>query len=109
MFMAQHQPMLSPGPLVGFIFAGLAILLFVLSFLRARHSRHDFADKEPRNKENPRYEHPIVTVGQSQNRIFGRPFVTAGWIVIAVTVVVFIAEVCLTAMVLDIDILPRGS
>ena len=93
---------------VGFIFAGLAVLLFALAFIRARHSRHDFADqpKGAAGKEDPAYKHPIVTVGQSQDRIFGRPFVTAGWIVIAVTVVVFAAEISLMVMVLQLDASP---
>jgi hypothetical protein len=94
---------------VGLIFAGLAILLFAISFLRARHSRHDFADREPLSKEDPRYQHPLATIGQSQDRIFGRPFVTAGWIVIGVTIIVLAAEASLLAMVLEIDILPGGS
>lgn len=71
--------------------------MFVLAFLRARHSRHDFAD---RWKENPKYLHAMPTVGQENTRIFGRPFVTAGWIVMGVTCVVGAVEIGLLVLVL---------
>jgi len=83
--------------LVGILFAVLGALMFILAFLRARHSIHDFAD---RWKEEPRYQHAMKTVGQEGTRIFGRPFVTAGWIVLAVTCVVAAVEVGLLVLVL---------
>jgi len=70
--------------------------MFILAFLRARHSRHDFAD---RWKEQPKYQHPMATVGKEGERIFGRPFVTAGWIVLAVTCVVAAVEIGLLLLV----------
>ena len=70
---------------VGLLYAVLAGLLCILSFFRARHSRHDFADR-PVTMYGP----ALKTVGQTGpgKRVFGRPFVTAGWIVVAVTIVV---------------------
>ena len=51
---------------------------FVIAFFRQRHSRHDFADKY---KNPAAYHGALKTVGQTGKRVFGRPFVTAGWIV----------------------------
>ncbi|KAF8900433.1 hypothetical protein CPB84DRAFT_1028882 [Gymnopilus junonius] len=64
---------------IGLLFAILGGLLFILAFIRSRHSTHDFAD---RHKEVHRVEQCIKTKGQDGTRIFGRPFITAGWIVI---------------------------
>ncbi|ESK93333.1 hypothetical protein Moror_14539, partial [Moniliophthora roreri MCA 2997] len=117
---------------IGLLFAILALLLFILSFFRDRHSRHDFAD--PRDEQieddasairiddaassrdaSPAHHtllrrrwpwgkpsipvEPIKSVGQS-GRIFGRPFVTAGYQVLAVATVVFGAEVGLVVLIL---------
>jgi hypothetical protein len=71
--------------------------MFILAFLRARHSIHDFAD---RWKEEPKYQDAIKTVGQEGTRIFGRPFVTAGWIVVAVTLIVAAVEIGLLILIL---------
>lgn len=90
----------SPSPLVGLLFGVLAGMLFILAFLRARHSRHDFADRPTNGKSMEDYEPPVITVGQKRDRIFGRPFITAGWIVVAVTLAVLAAEVGLLVMVL---------
>ncbi|KAL0952607.1 hypothetical protein HGRIS_006862 [Hohenbuehelia grisea] len=86
---------------IGLLFAILGGLMFVLAFLRSRHSRHDFAD---RDKEESSYGAPHVrkTVGQEGKRIFGRPFVTAGWIVIGVSGVVAAVEIGLLVLVLRI-------
>ena len=71
-----------------------------MSYLRARHSRHDFAAG---TKER---EHgtggALKTVGTDGTRIFGKPFVTAGWIVVAVAVIVFAVEIALLSMVLQL-------
>jgi hypothetical protein len=88
--------MSSSNLLVGILFAVLGALMFILAFLRARHSRHDFAD---RWKEQPKYQHAMTTVGQNGTRIFGRPFVTAGWIVLGVTCVVAAVEIGLLVLV----------
>ena len=83
--------------LVGLLYAVLAGLLFVISFLRSRHSRHDFADGY-RDTSYP----AIKTVGQTGKRIFGRPFVTAGWIVVAVSCIVATVEIGLLVLVLKL-------
>ena len=73
----------------------------IISFLRARHSDHDFDDrwKDPKLREE-RQREAIQTVGQEGTRIFGRPFVTAGWIVLAVACVVAVVEVGLLVLLI---------
>ena len=44
----------------------------------------------------------IPTIGQEGKRIYGRPFVTAGWIVIYVAVVVAVVEITLLVFLLQI-------
>lgn len=83
--------------LVGLLFAVLGGILFVISFFRSRHSIHDFAD---RHKESHLLDNAIQTKGQEGTRIFGRPFVTAGWIVVQVTVVVAAVEIALLVLIL---------
>jgi len=85
---------------VGLLFASLGGLLLVLSFTRARHSTHDFAD---RHKEAATLCEGLPTVGQEGGRNFGRPFVTAGWIVIQVTVLVAAAEIGMLILILTGD------
>ncbi|CAA7262020.1 hypothetical protein NLJ89_g1248 [Agrocybe chaxingu] len=82
---------------IGLLFAVLGALLFILAFFRSRHSTHDFAD---RHKEAHLYDQAIKTKGQDGTRIFGRPFVTAGWIVVQVTVVVAAVEIALLVLIL---------
>ncbi|KIM89972.1 hypothetical protein PILCRDRAFT_60679, partial [Piloderma croceum F 1598] len=83
---------------IGILYAVLAGLLFIAAFFRARHSRHDFAD---RDKENIFDRPPALrTQGQEGKRIFGRPFVTAGWIVVAVSALVATVEICLLALIM---------
>lgn len=83
---------------VGLLYAVLAGLLYVVSFYRARHSRHDFADSK---RDDPAAnKRAIPTVGQEDKRVFGRPFRTAGGVVVAVTVIVGAVEVALLIMVL---------
>lgn len=83
---------------VGLLYAVLAGLLYVVSFLRARHSRHDFADS---NRDDPvAAKKAIPTVGQENGRVFGRPFRTAGGIVVAVTIIVGAVEIALLVMVM---------
>ncbi|KNZ76618.1 hypothetical protein J132_09362, partial [Termitomyces sp. J132] len=86
---------------IGILFAVLGTLLMILSFLRARHSDHDFDDiwKDPKLREE-RQRTAIQTVGQGGTRIFGRPFVTAGWIVLAVACVVAVVEVGLLILLI---------
>jgi len=82
---------------IGILYAVLAGLLFIISFFRARHSRHDFADcdKEDRSNRPP----ALQTNGQQGTRVFGRPFVTAGWIVVAVSGLVAAVEICLLVLI----------
>ncbi|TFK29115.1 hypothetical protein FA15DRAFT_664430 [Coprinopsis marcescibilis] len=82
---------------IGLLFAILGALLFIVAFLRARHSYHDFAD---RSKEARLLDKAIKTVGQESSRIFGRPFITAGWIVVTVAALVAAVEIALLVLVL---------
>lgn len=85
---------------IGLLFALLGALLFFLSFSRARHSTHDFAD---RHKEAATLDKGLSTIGQERGRNFGRPFVTAGWIVIQVTVIVAAVEIAMLVLILTAD------
>ncbi|KAJ7457004.1 hypothetical protein FB451DRAFT_1275584 [Mycena latifolia] len=92
---------------IGLLFAVLGATLYILAFLRSRHSRHDFADYEKSELSSPaptpRPERAVIrTKGQENTRIFGRPFITAGWIVIGVTAVVAGVEIGLLILVLEI-------
>jgi hypothetical protein len=82
---------------VGLLFAALAGLLFSMAFLRSQHSQHDFADM---NKEESSWQPAIVTVGTEGTQIFGRPFVTAGWVVVGVSLAVATIEIALLELVL---------
>jgi len=82
---------------IGLLYAVLAGLLFALSFLRSRHSQHDFSDAH-KGENQP----AIRTRGQTGSRIFGRPFVTAGWIVVAVSIVVATVELGLLILVMKL-------
>lgn len=77
----------------------------MVAFFRSRHSRHDFADYDKEDSSSDESSRPkpqpIVTIGQDRSRIFGRPFVTAGWIVVGVSVVVASVEICLLALILN--------
>ncbi|PCH43190.1 hypothetical protein WOLCODRAFT_132687 [Wolfiporia cocos MD-104 SS10] len=85
---------------IGIVYAVLAALLFVISYLRNRHSNHDFADEH----QGERWAHAIPTVGQVGERIYGRPFVTAGWIVAAVATIVAGVEISLLILILRIEL-----
>jgi len=83
---------------IGLLFVVLGLLLFVIAFFRARHSAHDFAD---RHKEAHLLDSGIKTKGQEGTRIFGRPFVTAGWSVVQVTVVVAAIELGILVLIIQ--------
>jgi len=83
---------------VGLLFVILSALLFIIAFLRSRHSAHDFAD---RYRGATEFDVCIKTKGQEGGRIYGRPFKTAGWIVIEVTTVVALAEIALLALIVQ--------
>lgn len=74
-------------------------MLFVVAFLRQRHSRHDFADMY---RDPAQHREAIKTVGQTGKRVFGRPFVTAGWTVVAMSVIVFAVEVGLLVLIFEV-------
>lgn len=87
---------------VGLLFALLGGLLFIIAYFRARHCTHDFAD---RHKEARILDSGIKTKGQEGTRIFGRPFVTAGWSVVQVTVVVAAVELALLVFIIRVRFL----
>ena len=74
-------------------------MLYMIAFLRQRHSLHDFADN---SWLHPSLQNPVKTVGQTGKRIFGRPFVTAGWIVVAVSIVVAVVEIALLVLIFQV-------
>ena len=80
---------------VGIVYVVLAVMFFTISYFRHRHSRHDFADQYSEKSV-------IVTQGQQNKRIFGRPFVTAGWIVVAVSIVVAVVEIALLVLIFQV-------
>lgn len=84
---------------VGVLYTVLAGLLFVITFFRQRHSKHDFADK---NRDPNAYEEGIPTVGQTGKRNYGRPFVTAGWIVALLSLIIFAVEISLLVLIFQI-------
>ncbi|KAL1746597.1 hypothetical protein HDZ31DRAFT_81085 [Schizophyllum fasciatum] len=84
---------------IGVLFAVFGALMFCISFYRSRHSRHDFAD----NSNRARYEGRVLqTEGQHGKRNFGRPFITAGRVVVLVAVLVLAMEIALLALLLDV-------
>jgi len=86
----ERVPLLTHIASVGILYTVLSVLLFLLEFSRSRHLNHDFSDS-----------HRPTDVC-SDRRVFGREFVTAGWIVLAVSVVVAVVEAVLLALVLTI-------
>ncbi|KAF8064292.1 hypothetical protein FPV67DRAFT_1420172 [Lyophyllum atratum] len=85
---------------IGILFAILGSLLMALSYLRARHSDQDFDDRWKEEERAKRHQDAMKTVGQEGTRIFGRPFITAGWIVLAVACVVAVVEVGLLVLIM---------
>lgn len=84
---------------VGIVYTVLSALLYILAWVRQRHSRHDFADTA---WTHPKFQNPVPTVGQTGKRVFGRPFITAGWVVVAVTVVVAAIEIALLVLIFEV-------
>jgi hypothetical protein len=85
---------------VGLLYAALAFLITVCAFLRARHSRHDYADRD--DAGDTTNISAIPTVGQEHKQVFGRPFVTAGRIVALVAGIVTVTEIVLLYFVLHL-------
>ncbi|KIK98439.1 hypothetical protein PAXRUDRAFT_823860 [Paxillus rubicundulus Ve08.2h10] len=86
---------------IGVLFLVLSGMLIGLGYIRARHSQHDFADQNP-EKVSTLYNQAIPTKGQEHAREFGRPFVTAGFDILTVTVVVFAVELALLVLVFQV-------
>jgi hypothetical protein len=86
--------------LVGLLYAVLSGVLSIAAYFRSRHSRHDFADQSLKQLQKSA---GLATVGQEGTRVFGRPFVTAGWIVVAVSAIVAAMEVTLLVLILQIE------
>jgi len=82
------------------LYSVLACLLAMCAFLRARHSRHDHADRD--NGDETGHISAIPTVGQEHKQSFGLPFVTAGHIVALVASIVATIEICLLVFVLQL-------
>ncbi|KAG0706192.1 hypothetical protein DFH29DRAFT_902513 [Suillus ampliporus] len=83
---------------IGILYLVLSILLFALGYIRARHSRHDFAD---RSKTSALDQRALPTVGQEDRREYGRPFITAGRDVATIGALVMVVEILLLAFVLQ--------
>jgi hypothetical protein len=86
--------------LVGLLYAALAFFLSACAFLRGRHSRHDYADRE--DDGGTANNLAVPTVGQEHKQVLGRPFVTAGRIVALVACIVTATEIILFVLVLQI-------
>ncbi|KAG8755787.1 hypothetical protein FRC14_003668 [Serendipita sp. 396] len=66
---------------IGLLFAVLGVLLYICALERRKHSNLDFSDQEaPEEARN--------STGSNGRRIFGRPFRTAGNIVLLVSLLV---------------------
>ena len=81
---------------VGLVYCVLTAVLAVSAILRRRHSRHDFSDKY--GMRAGRWDGPR----DDSRRIFGRPFVTAGWIVIIVSFLVVGLQIGLIVLLINI-------
>ena len=82
--------LLSP---VGLLYAILAALLLVTAYIRGRHSNRDFSDQARAALES---RNPLPATA----RVWGRPFTTAGWTVVQVTVIVASVQIILLVLLL---------
>ncbi|KAH7911292.1 hypothetical protein BJ138DRAFT_1151046 [Hygrophoropsis aurantiaca] len=82
---------------IGILYLVLSALLYIVSYFRGRHSRHDFADQ---SEHKELYQNAIPTVGQEDRRQYGRPFITAGLNVVSVAAIVIAVEIALLVLVL---------
>lgn len=90
----------------------LACLLYLCDLLRRRKAHKDFSDAFKDVTGPQRWDeadlHPPVQPLRSapakdpRDRVFGAPFVTAGWVVIAVTGVVAAVEISLLGLLLKL-------
>ncbi|KAL1720282.1 hypothetical protein EV715DRAFT_272137 [Schizophyllum commune] len=86
---------------IGVLFAVFGVLMFCIAYYRSRHSKHDFADNNNKEGHGSRV---IQTEGQHGQRIFGRPYVTAGKFVVLVTLLVFGLELALLLLLLGVQV-----
>jgi len=92
---------------IGLLYVVLACLLYICDLVRRRKSRSEFADAMKANEGSQRWDdadlHPSMGPAKNpRDRIYGAPFSTAGWVVIAVTVLVACVEISLFALLLRI-------
>ena len=73
--------------------------MFATAFFRSRYSHRDFADRYLSEESNAR-RNVIKTVGQDGTRCFGRPFVTSGWTVLIVSLIVLAVEAGLLVLLI---------
>ncbi|CAE6417891.1 unnamed protein product [Rhizoctonia solani] len=90
---------------IGLLYVILAVLLFIVSIVRRKHSRHDFSDLHASHGRFDGHHATRSEDGQNpppRKRIFGRPFVTAGWVVVFLTAMVAIIEIVLLIFLLEL-------
>ncbi|KAF8305983.1 hypothetical protein DL93DRAFT_290562 [Clavulina sp. PMI_390] len=88
---------------IGLLYCILTAVLGGAAIIRRRHSRHDFADVY--GEVSGRWDGnspPSHTRTPSGSRIFGRPFKTAGWIVVIVTTLVAAIYITLFGLVVGL-------
>jgi len=78
---------------VGLLYVILAALLLVTAYTRRRQSNLDFSDQARAALQSP---HPPP----DSARVWGRPFTTAGWVVVQVTVIVASVQIVLLILLL---------
>ncbi|KAG8900965.1 hypothetical protein FRC00_009834 [Tulasnella sp. 408] len=105
---------------VGLLYVILAAALYLCAIIRRRKSRHDFADSikgrpslrwDEDDMYAPRTDDETGTEAAARRkkdasalrkRVFGAPFVTAGWVVILVTATVATIEIALLVLLLAV-------
>ena len=78
----------------------LGVTLAVISYARTYYSDEDFADHVVPPSARSSRELSAAAASTGSRRVFGRPFVTAGWIVVVVTTVVIILEFTILFLIL---------
>ena len=108
-FSTLNRELKSTFFIVGFLYVALAVSMAVVSYGRGYYSDEDFADHAvPPNARESTYgtfdsrREPSAASAttSSTRRVFGRPFVTAGWIVVVMTIVVLTVEFSILYLIL---------
>ncbi|CCA71289.1 hypothetical protein PIIN_05228 [Serendipita indica DSM 11827] len=81
---------------IGLLYAVLGALLYFSALARRRHSNHDFADPPTQDEVHS------IGVAQGSHRVFGRPFRTAGNIVLVVSVLVASMQITLCVLLFHV-------